>query len=125
MDNIFKIVRIPLPRLMSLSLGGKQRNKELLAKLAAFNRDLTHPAIIVSALGLTGDDLDFLDQLGSRPDGWQLFDFSGEGLARDNVERLTLLGLIRLRWRSKTIALTDAGRFLLVLADSEPLEKLG
>ena len=122
MAEVFKIAHLSLPRLMSLSFGGKQRNKDLLAKLAAFNRDLTHPAIIASALGLTGDDLDFLDQLGSRPDGWQPFDFSEEGLARDNVERLALLGLIRLRWRSKTIALADAGRFLLVLANSEPLD---
>ena len=119
-SRAIKIAPLPVPRLISLSFSGKRRNKDLLERLAAFNRDMATPDFIASALDITREELDFLARLGTVTDGWQPAEYSAEGLPRRNAEHLACLGLIRLKWPGHKIALTDAGRFLLVLEQAEP-----
>lgn len=141
-----RIGSLPWWRLTFMSVGGKNRNKKLLAKLCALNLALAGRAEIFSRLGLTEKSLDVLLDLASRSEGWQLC-----AIQRDlmyEVERLAALGLVFLAWPSGPraepgtapaltlsqqlqppdcssrrfsfkISLSDAGRFLLSLSASK------
>lgn len=99
---------------LRLSRGGKQKNKQLLDQLAAWNGNLMAPDQVTGSLGLSPADLAFLDDLGHRVDGWQYFIFSDTPKPW-NQDLLANLGLIRLAWPFRHVCLTDAGRFLLTL----------
>ncbi|UQZ89472.1 hypothetical protein C4J81_09775 [Deltaproteobacteria bacterium Smac51] len=113
MTDEIQINKISSFELSKLSKGGKKRNKNLLERLAVHNRQMTSPAEILSQLEISGDDLQFLNSLGHRPDGWHPFVFS-TGKVPGDQKRLAALGLI-LFGKKRKISLADAGRFLLVL----------
>ena len=93
---------------------GKQENKKLLERLARCNLELWAPERIRSALGVDRGDLAALDSLAALPDGWQTYAVAQHAVPGD-FDRLASLGLIRFKWRTPKIYLTDAGRFLLSL----------
>ncbi len=114
-DDPIRISPINPFRRLALARGGKRRSRSLSLRLAGWNRELRPPDQLASTLALGPADLAALDELGRRPDGWQAFEFSPGASAADHA-RLAALGLIRLAWPYRRVALTDAGRFLLVLA---------
>lgn len=99
---------------LRLSRDGKQKNKQLLQQLAEWDKTLQPADKLGPTLALSQDDLEFLGELGRRPDGWHYFVFS-EKPKPWNQERLASLGLIRLACPLRKVSLTDAGRFLLTL----------
>ena len=109
-----KINRVPALVRICSSWRGKSRNKELLERLAGYNRDLWPPDEIRSAVGIGLDDLSALDSLARLPEGGHDFIFYSE-TAPGDYSRLAVLGLILLKWPIKKIYLTDAGRFFLSL----------
>lgn len=116
---------LPLNKLMSLSLGGKKRNKETLVQLNDLGLNLSPPELIISALGLRPEDLNFLEALALRPDGWQPLALSpSETFSAEGLERLARKGLVLIKWPGLRIALSDAGRLFLVLLHAEPLPQL-
>lgn len=129
-----------------MSLGGKKKNKNLLAKLSALNLALAGRAEILSRLGLAEKSLDVLRILASCSEGWQPCAVQRD--VKYEVERLAALGLVLLarpsgprpgpgtapaltlsqqfqpacglnRHLSFNISISDAGRFLLSLSDSK------
>lgn len=145
-SEIIRIGSLPWWRLAFMSVGGKNRNKKLLAKLSALNLALAGRAEILSRLGLTEKSLDILFNLASCPEGWQPCAIRQD--IKCEVERLAALGLVFLAWPSGPraepgtapaltlsqqlqppaclsrslsfkISLSDAGRFLLSLSASK------
>ena len=110
-----RIREIEPSALRKLEKGGKKRNKARLEGLARHNLRLTPPGEILAELGIDGDDLGFLNRLGRLPGGWSPFIFSSDP-APGHQERLAALGLIFINGKKREISLSDAGRFLLVLA---------
>jgi hypothetical protein len=100
-----------------LSGGGKKHNKRLLEFLAGHNCQMTPAAQILAELGLESDDITFLNSLGCLPGGWHPYSFS-TGKVPGNQARLVSLGLIFINCKKREISLSDAGRFLLILAFS-------
>ena len=98
---------------------GKQENKKLLERLARCNLELWDPIRIRSALGVDQGDLAALEALAARPDGWHDYMNSPDAVPGD-YDRLAALGLIRFKWRTPQIYLTDAARFLLSLTAVSP-----
>lgn len=88
----------------------------MLARLAQYNCRLTPAARILSDVGLDSDDMAFLNSLGLLPNGWRPVIFSPVSIP-GNQARLAALGLIFFN-KKREISLSDAGRFLLVLASS-------
>ncbi|MDR1920765.1 MAG: hypothetical protein LBS31_03360 [Candidatus Adiutrix sp.] len=97
----------------------KKRNKNLLERLALWNREVRPPEAIVAELGLSGEDMAFLAALGRRPDGWQACEFASDGYEAVNLARLGLI-LLKPGPGPRRISLADAGRFLLVLTRTPP-----
>ena len=110
--------RAPLGTRLRFYGRAKALSKALMERLTAWNLELRSPERILENLSLTELEIDLLRRLGLRPEGWIAY-ASGSGQAADSG-RLAALGLARLaRWRRR-IALTDAGRFLLVLTALDP-----
>ncbi len=116
---------LPLNKLMSLSLGGKKRNKETLVQLNELGLSLSPPELLISALGLKAEDLTFLETLALRADGWQPLTLNpAEAFSAEGLERLARKGLALIKWPGLRVALSDAGRLFLVLLHAEPLPPL-
>lgn len=109
-----KITKISNLALWKLAWGAKGRNKARLEALAEHNRRLTPPDDIAAELGLDRGDLNFLNALGKLPGTWQPYVFSEQALG--DPARLAAKGLLMIRCKKREISLSDAGRFLLVLA---------
>lgn len=88
----------------------KKRNKALLERLAEHNRRRTPPQGILSELGVDHSDMELLNALGGRAEGYHALGPHTPG----NPAKLASLGLVFIR--KEEISLADAGRFLLVLA---------
>ena len=113
MTEPVKINSVPFLRRLWSSWRGKKRNKKTLEELARYNLELWPPAQIRAALGVGDDDRSALCGLADRPEGWH--DYLISPGAPGDYDRLAALGLIRFKWRTSKIYLTDAGRFFLSL----------
>lgn len=100
---------------LRLTRNGKKRNKELLEKLAEWDKNLQPTGQSNPASVLSQADLSLLNELAQHQDGWHRFVFSEVPKPWDH-ERLASMGLIQLTCPWKKISLTDAGRFLLTLS---------
>ena len=119
MTESVKINHVSSWRRLWSSRRGKRENKKLLERLARCNLELWDPERIRSALGMDQSDLAALDSLAALPDGWQTYAVVQHAVPGD-FDRLASLGLIRFKWRTPRIYLTDAGRFLLSLTAASP-----
>lgn len=119
MPGPVKINRVSAVRRFRSSRSGKKLNKEMLERLARLNLELWSPDRIRSSIGVDDGDLAALSGLADRMDGWRDYVISPEAVAGD-YGRLAALGLIRFRWPTRKIHITDAGRFLLSLTAVAP-----
>lgn len=113
--EVIEIGPISWWRLALFSIGGKERNKSLLADLSGFNLALADRAGILSSLNLNEPALGLLADLAALPEGGHSFSINKSG---EDVGLLAELGLVILSWPKGKIRLSDAGRFALSLSMS-------
>lgn len=112
--EIVKIGPLPWRLQAAWSIGGKKKNKRLLARLAELNLKAPGPDELLAALDLSREDLDLLKRLAALKDAWHSYEVKPDGKEKE-IETPARLGLVLLAWPGRKIRLSDAGRFLLSL----------